>query len=163
MKIKSYIFLIVLFVILVFIIGVRYGQKVEQANKTINYYLSPPPTKQPSPHPIQDYKMFIHSGCAISFLYPSTFTVEKNSTQEAYFTQDKIKALTFSCYPTSVTRPPVPKMWSQQFKDQEIQINNNGFMLYHKYTKQYITINIDPKYYPLFEKSFEFLSLTPTL
>ena len=62
MKIKSYLFLFFLVVILVFILGVRYGQKVERNNKVVDYILSitpfpssppntPAPTKNASASP----------------------------------------------------------------------------------------------------------------
>jgi len=39
MKIKPYLFLFFLVVILVFILGVRYGQRVEKNNKVVDYIL----------------------------------------------------------------------------------------------------------------------------
>ena len=51
MKIKSYVFLFVMISILIFILGVRYGQKVEKNNKAVDYLLSitPYPTYTPFP------------------------------------------------------------------------------------------------------------------
>lgn len=51
MKITSYIFLFSLFIVLIFILGVRYGQKVEKNNKVVDYILkiSPYPTYTPYP------------------------------------------------------------------------------------------------------------------
>lgn len=53
MKKTSYIFLFLLFFILIFILGVRYGQKVEKNNKVVDYILSitPYPTYTPYPTP----------------------------------------------------------------------------------------------------------------
>lgn len=56
---KPYIFLITLVAILFFIIGFRYGQNVEKANKIIDYLLSLTPTpyqKSPTPIPTTEYK-----------------------------------------------------------------------------------------------------------
>lgn len=55
MKIKPYLFLFFLIVILVFILGVRYGQRVEKNNKVVDYVLSitPYPTYTPSPTEIK--------------------------------------------------------------------------------------------------------------
>ncbi len=52
MKIKSYVFLIVLVVILFFILGVRYGQKIEKNNKVVDYVLSITPYPTYTPYPI---------------------------------------------------------------------------------------------------------------
>ena len=51
MKIKPYLFLFFLVVILVFILGVRYGQRVEKNNKVVDYILkiTPYPTYTPFP------------------------------------------------------------------------------------------------------------------
>ncbi|PIU36623.1 hypothetical protein COS77_01000 [Candidatus Roizmanbacteria bacterium CG06_land_8_20_14_3_00_34_14] len=53
MKIKSYIFIVFLVVILFFILGVRYGQKIEKNNKVVDYILkiTPYPTYTPYPLP----------------------------------------------------------------------------------------------------------------
>ncbi|MEK7634015.1 MAG: hypothetical protein AAB437_04190 [Patescibacteria group bacterium] len=53
MKTKSYVFLFILLLILFFILGVRYGQKVEKNNKIVDYILSitPYPTYTPYPSP----------------------------------------------------------------------------------------------------------------
>ncbi len=57
MKSKSYLLLFFLALILVFILGVRYGQKVEKTNKIIDYVLSITPRITPtvpiSPTPLQ--------------------------------------------------------------------------------------------------------------
>ncbi len=53
MKKTSYIFLFFLLIVLIFILGVRYGQKVEKNNKVVDYILSitPYPTYTPYPTP----------------------------------------------------------------------------------------------------------------
>lgn len=53
MKLNSYIFLFVLFIVLTFILGVRYGQKIEKNNKVVDYILkiTPYPTYTPYPSP----------------------------------------------------------------------------------------------------------------
>ncbi|GAB4219576.1 MAG: hypothetical protein Fur009_6380 [Candidatus Microgenomates bacterium] len=65
-------------IILVFIIGVRYGQKVEKANKAIDYFLSITPTKKPTPTPtwiIVEYRT--KSGFKIN--YPSFLKIKEGS------------------------------------------------------------------------------------
>lgn len=51
MKIKSYIFLVVLLLILFFILGVRYGQSIEKNNKVVDYILSITPYPTYTPYP----------------------------------------------------------------------------------------------------------------
>ena len=51
MKIKPYLFLFSLVVILTFILGVRYGQKVEKNNKVVDYLLSITPFPTYTPYP----------------------------------------------------------------------------------------------------------------
>lgn len=56
MKIKSYIFLVVLVVVLFFILGVRYGQKIEKNNKVVDYILSITPYPTYTPYPLASPK-----------------------------------------------------------------------------------------------------------
>lgn len=51
MKKTSYVFLFFLFVVLIFILGVRYGQKVEKNNKVVDYILSITPYPTYTPYP----------------------------------------------------------------------------------------------------------------
>ena len=51
MKQGSYIFLFLLIVLLIFILGVRYGQKVEKNNKVVDYLLSITPYPTYTPYP----------------------------------------------------------------------------------------------------------------
>lgn len=51
MKKTSYFFLFFLFVVLIFILGVRYGQKVEKNNKVVDYILSITPYPTYTPYP----------------------------------------------------------------------------------------------------------------
>lgn len=76
MKIKPYVFLFILLVVLFFILGVRYGQRVEKTNKTINYLISLAPTKPIPTQPTLKFDTYKNSDCGISFMYPSTATIE---------------------------------------------------------------------------------------
>lgn len=51
MKKTSYVFLLFLIVILIFILGIRYGQKVEKNNKVVDYILSITPYPTYTPYP----------------------------------------------------------------------------------------------------------------
>jgi len=49
MKTKPYLFLFFLVIILVFILGIRYGQRIEKNNKVVDYLLSITPYPIASP------------------------------------------------------------------------------------------------------------------
>ncbi len=83
MKIKPYLFLFFLVVVLIFILGVRYGQKIEKNNKVVNYILSITPTpKPPTPTPVkyQDYKS---KKWGIKFTYPAGLEIKEDATAPA--------------------------------------------------------------------------------
>ena len=83
MKIKSYLFLFCLIVILAFILGVRYGQKVEKNNKVVDYVLKITPTiPVPSPTPIKyvDYKS---KKWGLKFTYPAGLEIKEDATAPA--------------------------------------------------------------------------------
>ena len=86
MKSKSVILLTVLIVILAFIIGFRYGQKVEKTNKIVNFILSITPTNiPPSPTPIS-YKEYKSKKWGLKFTYPTNLEVKESSkTPEVLF------------------------------------------------------------------------------
>lgn len=89
MKLKSYLLLFVLIVILFFILGVRYGQKVEKTNKTINYILSITPrispTSPPTPTPIK-YATYESKLKKINkIIYPSGLKIKEDATTSAIF------------------------------------------------------------------------------
>jgi len=83
MKFQSYFFLIFLFIILVFILGVRYGQRVEKNNKVVDYLLRlPSPTIPISPTPIK-YKDYKSKKWGIKFTYPAGLEIKEDATAPA--------------------------------------------------------------------------------
>lgn len=53
MKTRPYLLLFFLIIILIFILGVRYGQRVEKNNKVVDYLLNlPSPTTPITPTPL---------------------------------------------------------------------------------------------------------------
>jgi len=96
-----YVLLGILFFVLVFIVGVRYGQRVEQTNKKITALLSVTPKEtKPKVSEIK-YKTYQNKDCQLEFLYPSVFKKEKETTSSASFISDFIfknrQELSFSC------------------------------------------------------------------
>ena len=91
MKLRSYIFISFLIVVLFFILGVRYGQNVEKNNKVINYLLSITPTKPPpTPTPIvyQEYKS---KRWGLKFTYPAGLEIKEDATAPAILIDFKNK------------------------------------------------------------------------
>lgn len=87
MKPKSYLLLFLLAIILTFILGVRYGQKVEQTNKVINYFLSITPTPSPQPISPTPIKYATTEGkiWRLKFIHPSFLKVKEDPTKGAVF------------------------------------------------------------------------------
>ncbi len=81
-----------LLLILFFIVGVRYGQRVEKTNKNISALLST------TPKPIKyEYKKYKNELCNLEFSYPSTLKINKETTSSAEFKSKKNAVLNFSC------------------------------------------------------------------
>jgi hypothetical protein len=82
MKTKSYVFLFILLLILFFILGVRYGQRVEKNNKVVDYILklpSPtPPIPSPTPTPLT-YQEYKSKKYGLKFTYPSNLEVKEST------------------------------------------------------------------------------------
>jgi len=81
-KPKTLVFIVILLLILFFVLGVRYGQKVEKTNKIIDFILSitptPKPTETPTPTPLvfEDYES---KRWNLKFKYPKNFEIKEAS------------------------------------------------------------------------------------
>lgn len=82
MQFKSYLLLFFLILILIFILGVRYGQNIEKTNKVINYVLSITPTKVPIPTPLK-YATSEGKIWRIKFTYPSFLKIKEDPSRSA--------------------------------------------------------------------------------
>lgn len=100
-KRAPFVVLSILTIVLIFIVGVRYGQHVEKTNKETAYILSLTPQPQsPTPKPTETqiaFKTYTHKQCAVQFLYPHTLTKVKETTNSAQFKQIDSVKLAFSC------------------------------------------------------------------
>jgi hypothetical protein len=88
---KPMLFIFFLILVLFFILGVRYGQKVEKNNKVVDYILKVTPTKTiPSPTPIKyvDYKS---KKWGVKFTYPSNLEIKEDATSPAVMINVKNK------------------------------------------------------------------------
>lgn len=83
-KIGPYLLIITLLLVITFIVGVRYGQRVEKANKAISYILSITPTKvSPSPQITANPYLFHNyhnAACGIEFTLPVSTNLSFNES-----------------------------------------------------------------------------------
>lgn len=169
LKKSSIIFLLVLFVILVFIVGVRRGQQVEKTNKVINFLISIPPsaTLQPTQPPL-GFKTYNNKICGIKFLYPQAFSI-KNSTESASFYDEKDHhLLMINCQKNSKVladlNNPNYATSAVEFKGKNMEAKIVSqvpdfihFKIIHPINNKQIYVAINKRIYPLFEKTLEFL------
>jgi len=105
-KIGPLVLIICLVTILIFVIGVRYGEKVEKTNKKVDFYLSIAPTKTTPTSPTLEFKTYQHEGCGISFLYPSFLKEGKVSSFSAKLS-GQAKFISFNCEKNATAEPTI--------------------------------------------------------
>jgi hypothetical protein len=168
-RLTPYIAIGIMLLILFFIFGVRYGQRVEKTNKTISYLISQFPTKKPEPtiKPLE-FSTYQLQGCGIQFLYPDSLEKQKETSVSAEFSERKEKVLVIDCDQRS---PLAQIIKDDAVASEEIKLNNKPIRaklnrvksgdLYVFQMKNLsgksIYISILKSLYPLFEKSFEFV------
>lgn len=158
-KIIPYIFLAFLFAVLLFIIGVRYGQRVEQVNKTISYLVSlpPSPTVAPTTIPLA-FSDYSHQGCKVSFLVPNDLEKTSESSASALFsTHLKKLGIALSCEKGSYIKneKEIAVNLNKNVRAYEIETKDTtSYRLYHPITGKVITITVAKSYLPLIQKSF---------
>lgn len=123
--------------ILVFIGGVRHGQRVEQYNKTVAYMISlTPPTQPPSPSPTPlaiKYKTLSHKPCSTSFLYPDYLKPGKETSNSGELKQGEATQLVFSC---AAAKPKFPSFEDDAAATEAAKVNNvTGRRIYFKMNK----------------------------
>lgn len=165
MKIRSYLLISFLTIILFFILGVRYGQKVEKTNKVITFVLSITPTQKPTPTKALEFKSFQNTTCGILFIFPSLFAVKETSISGVFLNNNQ-KQLEFNCKSSSqfkdLFEDPNIATKEMMFKNKKIigkSINNDNTYLLkiiHPYTNKEISITIQKVLFPLFESSLQF-------
>ncbi|HRN69652.1 MAG TPA: hypothetical protein PLS49_00575 [Candidatus Woesebacteria bacterium] len=147
-----------LVIILVFIVGMNYGKKVEEADKTIRYVLSLTPSPNPSMlEPQITYIEYTNETCGFSFLYPSNFILEKEASSEAILSS-KDKSIQIHCGQEIAINNK--KATSEALLD-----NKDGLLLTDDTELEYRVRNTDNKLIiisvtkilgPLIEKTFSF-------
>lgn len=171
-KAGPYILIAMLLVILMFILGVRYGQRVEKTNKMIDYLISLPPsaTLQPTQIPL-NFKEYSHKGCGIKFLYPSSLEKTEESSLSAKLSS--ISSLTFDC---SNGNKIADLLQNEKMATAELTFKSKliegkikpdprmvvgaepwfVFKIIHPRTAKNIFIELSKSLYPLFEKTLEY-------
>jgi hypothetical protein len=141
-----YLLIIALVVSLTFIIGVRYGQKVEKTNKTISYLLSITPAKtQPFPTASSlKFETYESKDCGIKFLYPLWESIHKNvGSQEAELTDRKDNYIYFTCEKNSSPEATLDKNLAQ-------------LKLKNPFNYKTIYVTVSKNLLPLFETSLKY-------
>lgn len=157
-KSAPYVFLAFLVALLLFIVGIRYGQHVERVNKTVTYLISipPSPTTAPTTSPLS-FDDFTHTGCKISIVVPSELTKSKESSSSAVFTdKEGALALALSC-------EKIPFVMSE--RERSVNLNKTirayetmtgdtvSYRFYHTNTTQVVTVTVRNEYLPLLQRS----------
>lgn len=161
-KSLPYIFLAFLFAILLFILGVRYGQQVEKANKTISYLLRMPPSPTPAPtnSPLS-FSEYNHKGCKVSFLIPSDLMKTTEGSGSALFTTPAKKlGLAISCEKKNFVKEDgeLPVTINKTVRAYETQTKDTmSYRFYHVNTAKIVTITIMKSYLPLLQRSLNIL------
>lgn len=153
-----YLFLAFLGAVLLFILGVRYGQRVEKVNKTISYLVSLPPSPTVAPTlPPLGFETYSHKDCGVSFLVPNLVEKTNESTTSALFsTQEKKLALAVSCE---------KKPLIQTKEEKSITLNTlrvyetttkdaSSYRIYNPKNALIVTVTASKEYLPLLQRSF---------
>ncbi len=169
-RMLPYLFLIALIVILVFILGVRYGSGVSVKNQVVQFVLSLTPTpNQPTALPTLTFMNFENKHCGLRFTYPSFLLIEKESTTSASFAQNSTRALSILCDKKTLQLDPSE---NERFATQEVTLKNQKitsrvekgekgeffhFQIKNPRNGKVISVTVEKNLFPLFEKTVEFL------
>ncbi len=159
-----YILLVSLLSIVFFIIGTRYGQKVERTNKEIDYLLTPSPTALPT-QPLLQFTTYKNKGCGIQFLVPNLLTVEEETSVSSRLTGYDKTLININCAKNASIGSVLEdkKTASEEIKLENktitAQVFDNLLAFEIKNSKNYkkILVIISKSLYPLFENSLQFL------
>lgn len=167
-KAGPYIFIVTLVIVLIFVIGVRYGQKVEKINKETSYLLtkypmlSPTPTSSPT-----EYKTIVLKTCGISFLIPNTLTIDRETSSSAKISDVKKEVLFVDCDSISSLQAVLDdikiataaiKFKNKTYTVKEKKGDNNVYIFILKaFAKQPLNILVSKTLLPLFDKTLEII------
>ena len=173
MKLRPYMFLLILIILIIFILGVRYGQRVEKNNKVIEWYLTrmPTPTAPVIPTVIEiDYDTYKDKTCGVSFLYPKNLKTESSTASAVFKSSDGTTELTLQCDRQQnklISQLDTAKLATKEmtFKQQQIQAREGqlntgksmvGFTIRNPINNEFVLFNLNKNLYPLIEKTLQF-------
>lgn len=158
-KMLPSMFLVSLFCILLFILGLRYGQHVEQINQTTSFLanISPSPTSSPTAIPLA-FLPYTHATCGASLLIPSQLLKTQESSSSAVFsTVNKKLAIALSCE---------KKLFIQNNNEKRTLLNTlpafetmtqdtYSYRIYNAKIGRILTLTTTKEFLPLLQKTFE--------
>lgn len=103
---RPLLLLAILVSIAFFLLGFRLGKRIERMDKS---FIPPttipsktPPSKTPTPNAI-GFDTFTHKGCGITFMYPTSLVLKKQSSQSAFFSGSDQTIVT-NCTPDTIVK-----------------------------------------------------------
>jgi len=156
-------------IILFFIIGVRFGQRVERTNKTLSSQAKVTPVRALSPTIPLMFESYTHASCGAQFLYPNTVRKISESSTSAQFLENSALAIKLDC---TKSLNLLQELNNPRTSTEEIQIAQKTATAYHmkdKTTEAYyfqllnsrngktITFMVLKSLFPLFQKSLELI------
>jgi len=162
MKKASYLFLIFLGFILFFIVGTRWGQRVEKTNKVIDYILNIP-TATPVPIKPLDFATYQNKLCGVRFIYPMLYTPYDESSTSAKFKEGEMLVFRFDCRENGDLEKILkendqnPTNFLFQKKRYPAKIVGKTYIFMIKNQKETpVYFGVNQSFLPLLEKSLEF-------
>lgn len=156
-KTLPYLFLAFLLAVLLFIVGIRYGQYVEQTNRTsVTVTPSPSPTPIPTKIPLS-FTEYTHTGCQISFLVPNELEKTSESSSSALFSTDAKKlAIALSCEKGTYVKneKEIVSTVNTSIRAYEVSTSDTvSYRIYHSFSGKIVTVTVAKSYLPLITKS----------
>lgn len=154
-----FLFFSILAFILIFMVGLRYGQQVERVNKITSYLISipPSPTKTPTLPPFS-LIAYHHKNCDVSFSFPNSFHIEKETSMSANLVEGKTTHLTLSCDPKVITlaqdelKTATDELKLQGKPVKYLSLSSNTRFIFAKNAKK-ILFTVSQSFLQLFEKT----------
>jgi len=155
-----YMFLAFLTCILLFILGVRYGQRVEQINKTTQLLISPAPSLAASPTTVPlAFSSYTHASCGASLLLPSQLIkTQESSTSAVFSTEKKQLALALSCEKGPFIQGKGEKAVTiNTIRAYETATKDTtAYRFYNPKNAKVVTVTAAAQFLPLLEKTLSF-------
>jgi hypothetical protein len=162
-KMTPYLFLVFLTVLLFFILGFRYGQKVENTNKINQIMASIPPSATVAPTQIPfGLKTYNHTGCGLQFFQLNTSEVIHKASNGAMLQEKGKPILSFDCSKNIQTDSVATDSIKLLFQKKTIAATEKDgkylFQLKHPFSGITVSFFVEKSLYPLLEKSIEFVT-----